>query len=83
VWSAIALVSLLLAVTKGEEKGWDSFYIVSLLMSALLGGCLFVMRELSTAHPLVDVRLFANRPFTLGLLVNSLIMVGNFGVIYL
>lgn len=83
VWSAVALVSLLLAVTKGEEYGWDSFTIVSLLMSALICGYMFVMRELSTAHPLVDVRLFANRQFTLGLLVNSLIMVGNFGVIYL
>ncbi|MFJ9498880.1 DHA2 family efflux MFS transporter permease subunit [Brevibacillus centrosporus] len=83
VWSAAALVSLLLAVTKGEKEGWDSFYIVSLLLTALICGTLFVIRELSTEHPLVDVRLLANRNFTLGLLVNSMIMVGNFGVIYL
>ncbi|MGG4496441.1 DHA2 family efflux MFS transporter permease subunit [Brevibacillus reuszeri] len=83
IWSATTLVSLLLAVTKGEEKGWDSFPIVSLLLLSLISGYLFITRELDTEHPLVDVRLFANRDFTLGLLVNSLIMVGNFGVIYL
>lgn len=83
VWSATALVSLLLAVTKGEEKGWDSFFIVSLLLAALVSGTMFVFRELSTGHPLVDIRLLAKRDFTLGLLVNSMIMVGNFGVIYL
>lgn len=83
VWSATALVSLLLAVTKGEEKGWDSLPIVSLMLCALISSYLFIARELAATHPLVDVRLFANRQFTLGLLVNSLIMVGNFGVIYL
>ncbi|MED4583898.1 DHA2 family efflux MFS transporter permease subunit [Brevibacillus choshinensis] len=83
IWSATALVSLLLAVTKGEEKGWDSFFIVSLFLTALISGAMFVARELSTGQPLVDIRLLANRDFTLGLLVNSMIMVGNFGVIYL
>ncbi len=83
LWSAAALVSLLLAVAKGEEKGWDSFFIVSLFLAALISGAMFVARELTTRYPLVDIRLFAKRDFTLGLLVNSMIMVGNFGVIYL
>ncbi|WP_019121251.1 DHA2 family efflux MFS transporter permease subunit [Brevibacillus massiliensis] len=83
LFSAVMLVALLLACTKGEEWGWDSFPIVSLFLTALAAGVLFVVWELSTEHPLVDVRLFLIRDFSLGLLVNSLLMAGNFGLIYL
>ncbi|WP_094700407.1 MDR family MFS transporter [Brevibacillus laterosporus] len=83
VYASVFLVTILLAFTKGEQEGWSSFYIVSLFLSALVSGVLFIQRELSTSEPLVDIRLFANRDFTIGVLVNSLIMAANFSVIYL
>lgn len=72
VYASVFLVTSLLAFTKGEQEGWNSFYIVSLFLSAIVSGVLFVQRELSTPEPLVDIRLFANRDFSIGVLVNSL-----------
>ncbi|MED0680069.1 DHA2 family efflux MFS transporter permease subunit [Aneurinibacillus thermoaerophilus] len=83
IYSTVMLTSLLLAVAKGEEKGWTSFYIVSLIMISIICLSLFIYRQLTARHPLINIRLFTIPDFTYGVIVNSLIMVGMFGVVFL
>ncbi|WP_035100782.1 DHA2 family efflux MFS transporter permease subunit [Aneurinibacillus terranovensis] len=83
IYSTVMLTTFLLAVAKGEDKGWTSFYIVSLFMVSVVSLSLFIYRELTTDHPLLDIRLFVLSDFTYGLLVNSLMMIGMFGVVFL
>ena len=58
---AVGLVSVLLAVTEGQTRGWGDPRTVGLLVLGALALVAFVQVELRTAEPLVDVRLFAVR----------------------
>ncbi|MFB9441909.1 MFS transporter [Dactylosporangium vinaceum] len=56
-----ALVSLLLAISKGREWGWGSPQTVVLLAAGVVLLAVFVVVELRVREPLVDMRLMALR----------------------
>ncbi|HXF79475.1 MAG TPA: DHA2 family efflux MFS transporter permease subunit [Usitatibacter sp.] len=58
---------------KGKDLDWfHSGLIVSLAVVAALGFALFIAWELTDKHPVVDLRLFARRNFSMGALGLSL-----------
>jgi len=58
---------------KGKDLDWfQSGFIVSLAVAAALGFALFIAWELTDKHPVVDLRLFAGRNFSMGALALSL-----------
>jgi EmrB/QacA subfamily drug resistance transporter len=56
-----ALISLLLGLTMGAEWGWTSARVLGLGFCALMLGVAFVLVELASDHPMVDMRLMARR----------------------
>lgn len=70
------LGGLVLALSEAGARGWDSPLVV-----AGAGLCLllpvFAVRQTRTAHPLVDLTLFADRGFTLGNLAAFLNVLGR------
>ncbi|MFJ2116312.1 MULTISPECIES: MFS transporter [unclassified Streptomyces] len=58
---SIALVSLLLAVSKGADWGWDSGTTLGLFAVAVITLIAWGAYELRTAQPLVDLRTLARR----------------------
>jgi MFS family permease len=56
-----ALVSLLLAVTKGEAWGWSSWPVLALFGASLCLGWTWVRVERRVPEPLVDLTTFARR----------------------
>ncbi len=79
----IFLVALLLALSQGQQYGWDSRYILGLLgiSSVFLG--LFIVTELRVAHPVVHLRLYRNVPFVLASMVVFLYNAGFMGANFL
>lgn len=57
----VALVSLLLAISKGREWGWGSTATVTLLIVGVVALVAFVPIELRVKEPLIDMRLLAVR----------------------
>lgn len=58
---------------KGKDLDWfQSGFIISLAVVAALGFALFIAWELTDRHPVVDLRLFAKRNFSMGALALSL-----------
>ncbi|MGB9730429.1 MULTISPECIES: DHA2 family efflux MFS transporter permease subunit [Calditerrivibrio] len=56
---AIFTISLLIMLSKGQQKGWwQSDYIVLLLLIAIGALILYVISELASKHPLVDFSIF-------------------------
>ena len=53
---SVALVSLLLAVSKGADWGWSSPRVLGLLAIAVVSGFVWGWWQLRTASPLVDLR---------------------------
>ncbi|PON11697.1 hypothetical protein C2W62_43475 [Candidatus Entotheonella serta] len=66
---ATFLVSFLLAMSQGRQEGWDSLYIISLMITALIAGVSFVVVELRSRQPFVELRLYANFAFAMASLV--------------
>jgi len=65
--------SLQVMLDKGKDLDWfHSGFIVSLAAIAALGFALFLAWELTDDHPVVDLRLFKRRNFSMGTLAISL-----------
>jgi DHA2 family multidrug resistance protein len=76
--------ALQLILDKGRELDWfGSPVIVTLAAVAAVGFVVFIIWELTDAHPVVELRIFANRNFTAGVLSLSLIFGVFFGYIVL
>jgi len=58
---SVGLVSLLLAISEGENWGWGDTKTVGLLVLGAIALVAFVLVELRVAEPLIDVRLFRHR----------------------
>lgn len=56
-----ALVSLLLAVSKGNEWGWSDVKVLALFAAAVVAAVSWVAVEFRVAEPLVDMRMMAVR----------------------
>lgn len=60
IWAA----SLQIMLDKGKDLDWfNSSFIIVLAIIALIGFAFFLVWELTDAHPIVDLRLFAQRNF--------------------
>jgi len=69
VWVA----ALQIMLDKGKELDWfASTQIVTLAIVAVVGFVLFLIWELTDEHPVVDLRLFSGRNFTMGTLTLSI-----------
>ena len=68
----LCLSTLLWAVNNGRTLGWNSSYILSLFAVSAVSCAVFLIREFTTAHPIVEMRVFKNRSFTLSFLARLL-----------
>jgi EmrB/QacA subfamily drug resistance transporter len=80
---SIGLFCLLLALSKGVDEGWDSAYIISLLYTSFGMLTLFVLIEINTADPLLDLSLFKDWNFAIGNIVSFIVMATMMGSIFL
>lgn len=83
VLSAAALFSLTLALIQGNEWGWTSAGILGLFAAALAAGAAFVVWEVRTRQPMLDLRLFRIRSFAAANGAFLLIGVGMMGSVFL
>ncbi|BBH70034.1 MFS transporter [Actinoplanes sp. OR16] len=58
---SIALVGLLMGISKGQTWGWDDAKTIGLLAVGVVGLLAFVLIELRVPEALVDIRLMRNR----------------------
>jgi len=74
-----SLSSLLVALNQGQKEGWDSFYIVTMFYLAAATFILFMMIEAKTENPMIDVRLFRSRNFSIANIVGFLSFIALYG----
>lgn len=79
----IALGSLLLAFSHGEEWGWTSGAILGLILAAAVFFPLFVRHELTCTAPMMELRLFKNRLFTAATISAVLNFIVQYIVVFL
>jgi EmrB/QacA subfamily drug resistance transporter len=74
----IGLISLLLALTEGENWGWGSTRIVGLFAISAIALVTWVFVERRVDDPLVDMKIFAERPV---LLTNIIAVLAGFAML--
>ncbi|WP_037074664.1 DHA2 family efflux MFS transporter permease subunit [Pseudonocardia spinosispora] len=79
---AAGLFSLLLALSEGQDWGWTSYPVLMLIAGSASLLALFVIIELETRQPLLDVRVFTHWPFVNSLLLISIMSIGLFAVLF-
>jgi EmrB/QacA subfamily drug resistance transporter len=83
ILSASACFALLLALSKGQNEGWTSLYIVSLLIFSVGTAVLFVIWETTTADPLINLKLLKNRTYCISLLSVALSNIAMYSITFL
>ncbi|ORM33154.1 MFS transporter [Williamsia sp. 1135] len=82
--TSIAGVSLLVyTLIEGPNHGWGSVRTITGFIGAALILAVFVLRELRSAHPILNVRLFKNRPFAVASGLIAVAFFSLFGFIFL
>ena len=81
--SSGVLLFLIVAITNGQKAGWGSAPILAAgaAFVALLGG--FIWWELKVTEPLLELRLFRQRNFSLGVSAAFLTFLGGSAVLFL
>jgi EmrB/QacA subfamily drug resistance transporter len=81
IFTGLAL--LLYGATEGNTQGWGSPVIIGSLVSAIIIIGLFIIQELRSPEPLLELRLFKDRNFIILNLILSLLFFSFSGVNYL
>ncbi|WNG49556.1 DHA2 family efflux MFS transporter permease subunit [Archangium minus] len=76
-------LSLLIALSQGRDWGWTQVKTVSLFMIGTLSLIVFVVRELKTSAPLLDLRVLANGRYLVTLIISSIITISLYSGAFL
>jgi MFS transporter, DHA2 family, multidrug resistance protein len=80
---AACLASLELVLKQGPRHLWNDGLIVSLAVLCPIAGVFAIRRCLSSPEPLIDVRCFADRNFSIGCFYSFVLGMGLFGSVYI
>ena len=81
---AVGVGALQVVLDKGQEKDWfSSHWITAFTLLALVALAAFVIFELWTDHPVVNLRVFKVRTYATGTFMMALLGVGLYGSIVL
>jgi EmrB/QacA subfamily drug resistance transporter len=82
ILSMIAISSLVYAIIEGPSEGWTSGVVLSGFLAAIAFGIVFLVVELRTDHPMLNLSFFANRRFSGGATAIGIAFFSLFGVIF-
>ena len=77
----VAVGGLTYALIEGPHQGWGSPLIVGLLVSAAAVGTAFVVAELHSNDPMMDVRVFGDRVYSVAIFSLFAVMFSVYGLL--
>lgn len=78
-----AMLTLLLALTNGHKSGWTSPTMLVAIASAVIMLATFIWWELRITAPLLDLRLFQRKVFSLGVSAHFMLFLGSSAAMFL
>lgn len=83
VWVVLAIGLIVFAVIEVPARGWADSRVIAFATAGVISTVTFVVVEIRSRHPLLDVRLFARRGFATGSLSITIQFLVTFGVLLL
>ncbi len=81
--SIVALAALVWSVVEAPNRGWASPWIIAALTIGLAGGVAFVTWERRSDHPMLPMRFFSRRRYTMSIGVLCVVMFAMMGLFFL
>jgi EmrB/QacA subfamily drug resistance transporter len=81
--ASAGLTGIVWALVRGNGQGWGSAEIVASLIAGAIVLALFILWELRVEEPMLPMRFFKNRVFTLANVASLFMFFGMFGSIFL
>ncbi|MGE0540594.1 MAG: DHA2 family efflux MFS transporter permease subunit [Dehalococcoidia bacterium] len=78
-----ALATLIYAIIEAPARGWLDPFVIAAFAVAFLLSAAFILWELRTATPMLDMRLFTRRRFSTGSAAIALAFLALFGTLFL
>jgi EmrB/QacA subfamily drug resistance transporter len=83
VLASLGLLGIVLGVVRGNDHGWTSMTVLPPLVAGALLVAAFLVWETRAAEPMLPLRLFRSRGFTVTNVASLLMFFGMFGSIFL
>lgn len=83
LWAVVALTCLVFGIIEAPQRGWSESLTLSAFVAGVVGLVGFVVHELRTREPSLDIRLFRNRGLAAGSLLVSLQFFASLGLFVL
>lgn len=80
--SAVGIFGIVYALTEGPSKGITDSLVLTSLITGLIALVLFVLWELRAKSPMLDMKLFKNRAFSVSSLTLTLVFLAMSGVFF-
>lgn len=80
---ALSLTAFQIGLKDAPTLGWSAARVLALLGLSAVAGAFFIIKTLRSAWPLVQLRCFADRNFTIGCVLSFVLGIGLFGSTYL
>jgi DHA2 family multidrug resistance protein len=81
---AVGLGALQLLLERGDREGWfDSNFILALAALSALSLATFIVRELTTPHPIVDLSVLKYRSYSAGTFIGAVLGLSLFGSLFM
>ncbi len=74
-WISVGTISILIMLSKGQERGWMNDSLIGILFfTSIIGYLIYILSEMHSKHTLIDFTLFKNPNFTNGILIYFFIL---------
>jgi EmrB/QacA subfamily drug resistance transporter len=81
--AGLGVLGLVYGIVRGNDAGWDSFEVVGSLVAGAVLVAAFLVWETRTAAPLLPLRLFRDRSFSIANVVGFGFSFGMFGAVFI
>jgi EmrB/QacA subfamily drug resistance transporter len=79
----VALGCFLIGLSQGQKEGWTSGYILGIFAVAVLSFAIFLLVELRTPNPFIDLRVYRSFTYTMTTTLFIIQGIGLFGATFL
>jgi len=83
VLAAAGVLALVHAIVRGNDDGWDSFGVIAEIVVGAVLVVAFLVWQLRAKAPLVPLRLFRDRSFSITNIIGFAFSFGTFGAVFL
>ena len=81
--SGVGLLGLVFGIVRGNDAGWSSAQVLAPLLGGAVLLAAFIVWESRSSHPLLPLRLFRDRSFTVANIVGFTFSFGIFGSVFI